>query len=119
MSPVSDDGADPITVLRMRQAADRPRVWSYYLCPRSLARKWAEDAARPGSEPGDQAEDLGPDALPMLTQAEQRNRAAYSVDGVTIMRLVGTAKGGKWIKWLLSAPREPVPGSPGQAGVRN
>ena len=114
-----NDTDDPITVLRMRQAADRPRVWSYYLCPRSLARKWAEDAARPGSEPGDQAEDLGPEALPMLTQSAQRERAAYSVDGTTLMVLIGVAKGGKWIKWLPPAPREPVPGSPGQAAARN
>ena len=116
---MSDDTPDPITVLRMRQAADRPRVWTYYLTTRRLARKWAEDAARPGSEPGDQAEDLGPQALPMLTQSAQRQRAAYSAGGTTLMVLIGVARGGKWLHWYPPAPVEPVPGSPGAAASAN
>jgi hypothetical protein len=112
---MNDD--DPLTVLRKRQATDPPRVWEYWLTTRRLARKWAEDAA--SAQPGDQAEDLGPEALPMLTQSAQRQRAAYSEGGMTFMVLIGTARGGKWITWLPPAPREPVPGSAGQAATRN
>jgi hypothetical protein len=105
---------DPITVLRVRLADDRRRLWSYYLCPRSLAARLAADAA----ESGDTVEDLGSGALPMITQAANRKRAEY---GKGTMVLVGTVKGSssKWLRWYPPAPVEAVPGSAGQAGARN
>ena len=56
----------------------------------------------------------------MLTQSAQRQRAAYTSAETTFMVLVGTAKGNRWLHWMIAtAPVEPVPGSPGQAATRN
>ena len=107
----SDPGPDPITVLRVHLPTDPPRLTSYYLCPRTLATRMVADAASSGGE----CVDLGPGAL-LLAQAANRKRAAY---GKGPMVLVGVARGGKWLRWLPPAPREPVPGSPGAAASRN
>ena len=108
-----NDTADPITVLRIRVPGD-PQGWErFYLCPRSLARRWAADAAASGAD--DQATDLGP--VLMVAQSADRQRAAY---GREVMVLVGIAADGRWVRWALAAaPVEPVPGSPGDAAARN
>ena len=107
---MDDDTPDPITVVAIRQAADPPGLAVIGICRRSTAARLAADAGD-----GDELADLGPAAM-MLTQVYERKRAAL---GASVMR-VGVAQGDHWLTWFLpSYPREPVPGSPGDAAARN
>jgi hypothetical protein len=108
------DTDDPITVLKVQLHGGRGRS-SYYLCLRSLAARKVADAA--GS--GDTVEDLGAEALPILTKGiDSQMGAEY---GKETMHLIGVVKGAssEWLHWYPSCPSEPVPGSPGQAATRN
>lgn len=101
---------DPIVAIRIRLHDSPPRVVQFRLCRWSLAARLVQDSQ--GS--GDTVQILGPEALPMLTQAAQRGQFAMGE-----MVLVGVARGGKWLRWYPPAPPEPVPGSPGEHGQRN
>jgi hypothetical protein len=100
---------DPVTVLRVSHAA-HPGAAAFFLCPRSLAARYAAEAAG-----DDQVTDLGPGAL-LLAQAAQRERAAY---GKGVVLLIGVAYRDRWLHWYPPAPVEPVPGSPGDTAQRN
>jgi hypothetical protein len=103
---------DPITVLRIHAADFPPGRARFYLCPRSLAARLADDAG----ESGDEVTDLGPAAL-MYTQAAKP--AEFRRDGMSYAVLVGEAQDDRWLLWTPPAPVEPVPGSPGDAASRN
>ena len=108
---MTGDQADPITVLRTREAGYPPGVAVYWLCPRSLAARLVADAERAGT--GD-VTDLG--AALMLAQPAGRSRAEY---GRGKMILVGIANGDTWALWCPPSPVEPVPGTAGHRAQRN
>ena len=101
---------DPIHVVRTI-AADQPALAAYFLMRWSLTARLIRDADASGH--GDQVTDLGPRAL-MLAGAAQNGDFEIGE-----MLLVGVAQGGRWLRWCLPVPVEPVPGSPGETASRN
>jgi hypothetical protein len=102
---------DPIHVLRLRPHDSPPGVYLYVLARWSLCARYVRDAADAGL--GDEAADLGPDAL-MLCQAA--NNGEF---GIGELLKIGVANALGWIAWYPPVPVEPVPGSPGAAAQRN
>ena len=83
----------------------------YAICHQELADRLTADAAGLGQ--GTEITDLGPDALDVANSLD-----AYDLDP-GVLRHVGVARGGEWVRWFPPCPPEPVPGSPGQRGQRN
>ena len=102
---------DPVHVIRMNGDPE-PGTDQYWFCRWSLAARLVRDAHAAGA--AGQVEDLGPDAL----------IAAATVDPAqfgngTLLVHVGTARDGRWLKWTLATPPEPVPGTRPWGAPRN
>jgi hypothetical protein len=101
---------DHVTVVRVRQPG-HDGADLYALARWSLAARLVRDAKDAGRR-GEVA-DLGPRALDVCN--------SISVEDIApgVIRHVGIARDGQWIKWFPPCPPEPVPGSPEQQGGRN
>ncbi len=102
---------DPVHVIRTR-LPEQPGTDLYSFCRWSTARRLVRDAADAGQ--AGEVTDLGPDAM----RCAQAFDASTLDEGRLILH-VGIARHGKWIRWMLPVPPEPVPGSREWGAGRN
>jgi hypothetical protein len=101
---------DPVHVVRFRQRDGD----LYALCRWSTAKKLIRGAAEAGD--GGEIADLGPDAMRV---AQAFDAATLEMPGGTLMVHVGLARYGRWLRWYLPVPPEPVPGTREWSAGRN